>query len=103
MRHPDGGDGEREGRKLLALRRAVQPEQRQFWGFWRNSDGSIGSRLLITAADGSQWIGTAWFVSPRTLATAAHCVYITGSGIPGRDGWVATFRELAEMARRTVS
>lgn len=22
-----------------------------FWGFWRNSDGSVGSRLLITAAD----------------------------------------------------
>ncbi len=44
--------------------------------------------LLITAADNSQWIGTGWFISPRTLITAGHCVCIKGSGVPGRDGWV---------------
>ena len=44
--------------------------------------------LLITAADNSQWIGTGWFISPRTLVTAGHCVYIKHSGVPGRDGWV---------------
>jgi V8-like Glu-specific endopeptidase len=44
--------------------------------------------LLITAADNSQWIGTGWFISPRTLVTAGHCVFIKGSGVPGRDGWV---------------
>jgi glutamyl endopeptidase len=44
--------------------------------------------LLITARDGSQWIGTGWFIGPRTLATAGHCVCIKGSGIPGREGWV---------------
>jgi V8-like Glu-specific endopeptidase len=44
--------------------------------------------LLITAADNSQWIGTGWFISPRTLVTAGHCVYIKNSGVPGRDGWV---------------
>jgi glutamyl endopeptidase len=44
--------------------------------------------LLITAADGSKWIGTGWFISPRTLVTAGHCVYIKNSGVPGRDGWV---------------
>jgi glutamyl endopeptidase len=44
--------------------------------------------LLITAADNSQWIGTGWFISPRTLITAGHCVFIKGSGVPGRDGWV---------------
>ncbi len=43
--------------------------------------------LLITAADNSQWIGTGWFISPRTLITAGHCVYIKNSGMPGRDGW----------------
>jgi V8-like Glu-specific endopeptidase len=43
---------------------------------------------LITAADGSRWIGTAWFISQRTLITAGHCVYIKNSGVPGRDGWV---------------
>jgi glutamyl endopeptidase len=44
--------------------------------------------LRITAADGSQWIGTGWFCGPRTLITAGHCVYIKNSGVAGRDGWV---------------
>lgn len=46
------------------------------------------AQLLITAADNSSWIGTGWFVSPRTLITAGHVVCIKGSGVPGRDGWV---------------
>lgn len=49
---------------------------------------SANASLLITARDGSQWIGTGWFVSPRTLVTAGHCVHIKNSGVPGRDGWV---------------
>ena len=49
---------------------------------------SAMASLLITAADDSQWIGTGWFISDRTLATAGHCVYIKDSGTPGRDGWV---------------
>lgn len=44
--------------------------------------------LLITARDGSRWIGTGWFIGPHTLATAGHVVYIKNSGVPGRDGWV---------------
>ncbi len=44
--------------------------------------------LRITAADDSLWIGTAWFAGPRILVTAGHCVYIKGSPVPGRDGWV---------------
>jgi glutamyl endopeptidase len=50
----------------------------------------VNASLLITARDGSQWIGTAWFISARTLITAAHCVYIKNSGVPNRDGWVKT-------------
>jgi glutamyl endopeptidase len=46
--------------------------------------------LRITARDGSLWIGTAWFISPRTLATAGHCIFIKGSGNPNRDGWVSS-------------
>jgi len=46
--------------------------------------------LRITARDGSQWLGTAWFISPRTLITAGHCVFIKGSGDPDRDGWVTS-------------
>lgn len=48
--------------------------------------------LLITAADNSSWSGTAWFISPRTLITAGHCVHIKGSPIPGRNGWVKDIR-----------
>ena len=48
----------------------------------------VNASLLITAADNSQWIGTGWFIGPRTLVTAGHCVYIKNSGLPGRDGWV---------------
>lgn len=44
--------------------------------------------LRITAADGSQWVGTGWFCGPHTVITAGHCVYIKNSGVPGRDGWV---------------
>jgi V8-like Glu-specific endopeptidase len=50
----------------------------------------VNASLLITAHDGSQWIGTGWFISPRTLITAGHCVYIKNSGVPNRDGWVKT-------------
>jgi V8-like Glu-specific endopeptidase len=49
---------------------------------------SAHASLLITARDGSRWIGTGWFVGPHTLITAGHVVYITNSGVPGRDGWV---------------
>lgn len=48
----------------------------------------LNASLLMTAADNSQWIGTGWFISPRTLVTAGHCVFIKGSGVPGRDGFV---------------
>jgi len=48
----------------------------------------VHASLLITAADGSNWIGTGWFIGPHTLMTAGHCVYIKNSGKPGRDGWV---------------
>lgn len=48
----------------------------------------VHSSLLITAADGSQWIGTGWFIGPHTLMTAGHVVHIKNSGVSGRDGWV---------------
>jgi V8-like Glu-specific endopeptidase len=48
--------------------------------------------LLITANDGTQYVGTAWFVSPRTLVTAGHCVFIKNSGRPNREGWVKSIQ-----------
>lgn len=48
----------------------------------------VHASLHIVARDNSTWIGTAWFIGPRTLVTAGHCVFIKNSGVPGRDGWV---------------
>lgn len=44
--------------------------------------------LLITAADDSRWIGTGWFISPRTVITAGHCVCIRNSAVARRNGFV---------------
>lgn len=38
--------------------------------------------LLIVAADGTQHSGTGWFISPRTLVTAGHCVFVVNPGHP---------------------
>lgn len=59
----------------------------------------VHASLLITAADGSRWIGTGWFIGPHTLMTAGHVVYIKNSGVPGRDGWV---RSIDVMPGRNV-
>ena len=61
-------------------RARVQPTDGYPW--------SASASLMITARDGSQWVGTAWFISPRTLVTAGHCVYITNSEVARRDGFV---------------
>ena len=52
----------------------------------------VHASLLITARDGSLWIGTGWFIGPHTLMTAGHVVYIKNSGVPGRDGWVRSIQ-----------
>jgi glutamyl endopeptidase len=38
--------------------------------------------LKITAKNGKRFIGTGWLVSPRTVITAGHCVYMHDEG-----GW----------------
>ncbi|MCC2669715.1 MAG: family protease, partial [Armatimonadetes bacterium] len=48
--------------------------------------------LEITAGDGSRWVGTGWFVSPRTLITAGHCVFIRDFRPNGPGGWVQSIR-----------
>jgi len=60
----------------------------------------LNASLLITAADNSQWIGTGWFISPRTLVTAGHCVFIKHSGVQGRDGFV---KKIQVMPGRNAS
>jgi len=66
--------------------------------------------LLITAADGSNWLGTGWLAGPRTVITAGHCVYIHQRGgwarqievIPGRDGFNRPFGAQVSRAFRSV-
>ena len=48
--------------------------------------------LLITANDGSQWIGTGWFIGPQTLVTAGHCVFIKNAPCPGATAGCRAFR-----------
>ena len=55
--------------------------------------------LRIKAADGRNFIGTGWLISPRVLLTAGHCVYMHDAGgwadeievIPGRHGSTEPF------------
>ena len=50
--------------------------------------------LRIHAANGQLYVGTGWFIGPRVLATAGHCVYMHEAGgwprqievIPALDG-----------------
>lgn len=66
--------------------------------------------LLITAGDGSRWIGTGWLISPRTVITAGHVVYIHRRGgwvrsidvIPGRNGTNRPFGTCTSTAFRSV-
>ncbi|MBB4079784.1 V8-like Glu-specific endopeptidase [Lewinella aquimaris] len=50
--------------------------------------------LRIETRTGKFYIGTGWFISPRTIMTAGHCVYLHNEGgwaksitvMPGRNG-----------------
>lgn len=66
--------------------------------------------LLITARDGSRWIGTGWLVGPRTVITAGHVVYIHGRGgwvrsievIPGRNESTRPYGSCTATSFRSV-
>ena len=48
--------------------------------------------LKITAKDGSKWIGTGWLISPRTVITAGHCVYMHDHG-----GWAQSIEVIPAL------
>ena len=66
--------------------------------------------LLITARDGSRWIGTGWLVGPRTVITAGHVVYMHRHGgwvrrievIPGRNGSARPYRSCISLSFHSV-
>jgi V8-like Glu-specific endopeptidase len=49
----------------------------------------VHAALRITARDGSRWIGTAFFIAPRVLATAGHNLFFHGN-VEARRGWART-------------
>lgn len=64
-------------------RRRISPADRYPW--------RVHCSLLITARDGSRWIGTAFFIGPRVLGTAGHNLFLN-SPIPARRGWVRSIQ-----------
>lgn len=67
--------------------------------------------LRITAANGSQFIGTGWLVGARTVITAGHCVFMPAQGgwakqievVPGRNGALRPFGSCTATSFRSVS
>lgn len=51
----------------------------------------VHASLRITARDGSNWIGTAFFIAPRVLATAGHNLFFHGN-VAARQGWARSIQ-----------
>ncbi len=68
-------------------------------------------QLIITRSDGSKVRGTGWFVGPRTVMTAGHCVFGHASGgwakgieiIPGMDGTTKPYGSQVGTSFRSVT
>jgi glutamyl endopeptidase len=67
--------------------------------------------LRIRARNGQNFIGTGWLVSPRTVITAGHCVFLHDAGgwaqsitvIPGMNGAARPFGSHTGTALRSVT
>lgn len=63
--------------------------------------------LVVTARNGTRWVGTGWLAGPQTVITAGHCIYIHRQGgwarqievYPGRDGENRPYRAKAKALR----
>lgn len=66
--------------------------------------------LSIRAANGSSFLGTGFFIGPRTVATAGHCVFLRDNGgwaseirvTPARDGSTTPFPTVRATSLRSV-
>jgi len=69
------------------------------------------SQLIITFANGARSRCTGWFIGPRTVMTAGHCVYSKGNGgwarsievIPGLDAASRPFGSQIGTSFRSVT
>jgi V8-like Glu-specific endopeptidase len=67
---------------VLGMEAAADPSQRRRVTDLSQPPWRKICDLLIVAADGSRHSGTGWFISPRTLVTAGHCVFVFNPGNP---------------------
>jgi glutamyl endopeptidase len=66
--------------------------------------------LIMTARDGTRWIGSGFFINQRCVITNGHCVFMKDNGgwatsiqvIPGRDGGNAPFGSQTSSNLRSV-
>lgn len=66
--------------------------------------------LKIQTATGKSYLGTGFFIGPRTIVTAGHCVYIHSQGgwaqqitvTPGRNSTEAPFKSYTATSFRSV-
>lgn len=66
--------------------------------------------LRIRTRDGQRFVGTGWFIGPRTLVTAGHCVYMHDHGgfaesievIPALDGTKRPFGSIVSRDLKSV-
>lgn len=66
--------------------------------------------LSIRAANGSMFLGTGFFIGPRTVATAGHCVFLRDNGgwaseirvSPARDGSATPYGTVTATSLRSV-
>lgn len=68
------------------------------------------AKLVITWPNGARGGCTGWFIGPRTVMTAGHCVYSRGNGgwarsievIPGMNGTLRPFGSMVGTSFRSV-
>lgn len=68
-------------------------------------------QLIITMPNGAGFRGTGWFIGPRTVMTAGHCVYSRGNGgwarrievIPGMNGASRPYGSAVGTSFRSVT
>ncbi len=67
--------------------------------------------LRMKSKTGKNYIGTGWFVSPRTIITAGHCIYFHNEGgwaqeitvMPGRNGNSLPYGSCVARSFRSVT
>ena len=68
-------------------------------------------QLIITMPNGAGFRGTGWFIGPRAVMTAGHCVFSRAHGgwarrievIPGMDGAARPFGSVVSASFRSVT